>query len=386
MNVLIVHPYLNRGGSEARLLWSVEALKDTHQVTIVTSGGANLGELNAIYGTAIDSSEVNVIETGLPWWIAGLKAGDALKVAWFNRQLRRISPSFDLVLSTYHPVDVRTPTIQFIADFSWDDEERRRLHPEQGWRGFVHGDNSLRHIYLGFAQWLSNSIASADALRESTCVVSNSKFSAAILHKKYGISSRVIYPPVAGEFPIVPSNNRKNRFVALGRISPEKELEKVISIVGKVRDRGHEVELLILGDWESSIYGKDLYQQARARGDWIRFAGDCRGEKKARLLADSKFGIHGCEGEAFGIAVAEMVKAGCISFAPVEGGPAEIVSDSRMLYSDATDAVNKIDLVLQDAELQQKLTLQVKAQGKQYSEKAFMVSVRNIVSEYSRDQ
>ncbi len=386
MNILLVHPCLKRGGSEARLLWSVEALKEAHQLTIATSGGANLDELNATYGTDIDSSEVNVVETGLPWWIVWLKAGDALKVAWFNRQLHRISPGFDLVLSTYHPVDVQIPAIQFIADFSWDDEERRRLHPEQGWRGFVHGDNMLRRIYLGFAQWLSQSLSFTETLRKSACIVSNSQFSAAILRNKYGISSRVIYPPVAGAFPAVPWNHKKNRFIVLGRIVPEKELEKVISIVGQVRDKGHEMELLVLGDWENSGYGKSLQQRAEARGGWVCFAGDCRGEKKARLLAESKFAIHGCEGEAFGIAVAEMMKAGCISFVPAEGGPAEIVNDARMLYSSAADAINKIDLVLRNEGLQRELVAHVEAQGKQYSEQAFMASIRNIVLEYNRDQ
>jgi len=41
--------------------------------------------------------------------------------------------------------------------------------------------------------------------------------------------------------------------------------------------------------------------------------------------ASSRYGIHGAEGEGFGIAIAEMVKAGCVTFAPAVGGPAEIL-------------------------------------------------------------
>ena len=46
--------------------------------------------------------------------------------------------------------------------------------------------------------------------------------------------------------------------------------------------------------------------------------------------------------EAFGISVAEMVKAGAIVFAPNNGGQTEVINSPDLLFSGADDAVRKI--------------------------------------------
>ena len=58
-------------------------------------------------------------------------------------------------------------------------------------------------------------------------------------------------------------------------------------------------------------------------------------------------GIHARPGEAFGIAIAEMIVAGCLPFVPAEGGPSEIVDHNPALVYDTVDeAVEKIDSML----------------------------------------
>ena len=74
-----------------------------------------------------------------------------------------------------------------------------------------------------------------------------------------------------------------------------------------------------------------------------------------RSLTGCRYGIHGREGEAFGIGVAEMVKAGCITFAPAEGGPAEILAHQALLYENDADAVEKISAVLSHDVLREEL-------------------------------
>ena len=70
------------------------------------------------------------------------------------------------------------------------------------------------------------------------------------------------------------------------------------------------------------------------------------GKEKEKLLTGHRFAVHGRREEAFGIAVAEIVKAGCVTFVPDEGGPPEIVGDAALCYADTADAVQKIDAVL----------------------------------------
>lgn len=379
MKIAIVHPWLKFGGSEARALWSVHALKNTCGVTLITSGGADIDRLNAYYGTNLIADEFVILEGGVSNWLKKLSVGDALRGAVFNRWLRKNTEDYDLVISTYNLIDVPVPTIQFIADFSWDDAERRRLHPEQGWRGFLHGDNVFRRLYLVGVKWLSGARSAAQVLQNSACIISNSRFSADILKASYKVDSQVIYPPVVGNFPQVSWEKKKNRFVVLGRISPEKELEKVIQIIEGVREKGHSVHLHILGDWQNSAYGRMLYEQEQEKASWLHFEGDVRGKKKVRLLAESRYAVHGCTGEAFGIAIAEILKAGCVAFVPNEGGPLEIVDDKRLTYSEAIDAVNKIDTVLKDPTQQKELSSKMIYQGDQFSEKKFIEAVQRLV-------
>jgi len=106
------------------------------------------------------------------------------------------------------------------------------------------------------------------------------------------------------------------------------------------------------------------------------------GQEKKGLLAGHRFGIHARTGEPFGIAVAEMVKAGCITFVPVEGGQAEIVNHPDLTYSDVDDAVNKIDRILRDERREDALRLHLKAQGELFSTERFMAGIRAAVEQF----
>ena len=55
--VVIGHPYMGRGGSEARVMWLIEALKQDFDVTVVTTGGWDLAALNSYYGTRVGKTK-----------------------------------------------------------------------------------------------------------------------------------------------------------------------------------------------------------------------------------------------------------------------------------------------------------------------------------------
>ena len=106
------------------------------------------------------------------------------------------------------------------------------------------------------------------------------------------------------------------------------------------------------------------------------------GAEKAQILAACRYGIHGREGEAFGIGVAEMVKAGCITFAPAEGGPAEIVNHEALLYRDDDEAIEKITAVLDQRALRGELIDHLRNQAKHFSPEAFMTGLREAVTTF----
>ena len=62
----MIHPQLRYGGSETGALWSVEALKRDHDVTLITGGKVDLPRLNAYYGTDLRPGEFTIHEVRLP--------------------------------------------------------------------------------------------------------------------------------------------------------------------------------------------------------------------------------------------------------------------------------------------------------------------------------
>ena len=106
------------------------------------------------------------------------------------------------------------------------------------------------------------------------------------------------------------------------------------------------------------------------------------GQAKRELMAHHKFGINGCRREAFGIAVAESVKAGCITFVPNGGGQTEIVGHPMLTFHNHEDAVRKIGTVLSSSHAQENLRDHLAGQAQKLSVETFMGAVREIVFEF----
>ena len=103
------------------------------------------------------------------------------------------------------------------------------------------------------------------------------------------------------------------------------------------------------------------------------------GLDKANILSRHLFGIQARLAEPFGISVAEMIKAGCITFVPNEGGQAEITDHPLLMYGSVDEAVDKIDTVLRKPKLQNELRDHLEIQGARLSANAFMNGIKAAV-------
>ena len=93
------------------------------------------------------------------------------------------------------------------------------------------------------------------------------------------------------------------------------------------------MRLHIVGTDDDRAYTAHIRRLAAADPAWITLHENLARADLAALLARQRYGIHAMEGEHFGIAVAEMVRAGCIVFVPRTGGPIEIVgADERLRF------------------------------------------------------
>ncbi len=333
------------------VMWLIEALKHDYDVTVATTGGWNLAELNAYYGTQVKEDEVKVRIAPVPWPARNLSVA-ALRGACLQCFTRRIAGEYDVRISAYNPTDWGLPAIHFIADFSWHRELRERLDPPTP--GFIYRDSLVRKAYLGLAAAYS-SPSGRDLLHDDV-VIANSRWTADLMRATLGVEcAAVIYPAVWPEIPSFPWDEKEHAFAMIGRIAPEKRVEEAIAILEAVRERGHAVRLHLCGQIKNDLYGRRIAQLCREHADWIVAEGRVAGAKKTQILTHCRYGIQTRSAEPFGISVAEMVKAGAIVFAPNDGGQAEILGHPGLLFADVNEGVEKIDAVLTQSSLQSAL-------------------------------
>lgn len=380
--VAIVHGRLGHGGSEAAVMWGMEALKHDFSVSVVTAGEVDLPELNRFYGTNLTSDDFIVRSIKMPATLSHLRAGDAIRGAFFARAVHSIVAEYDVLISAYGPSDFGVPAIQYVQDFHWDETLRRQFDPPpNGTRSWFHKYRWLRRLYLRLCSSVSYS-SGRNVFSGDDVMVAVSQWIGARLYDRRGAFASVLYPAVIGTFVDVPHQSRRNDFVCIGRISPQKRIERMIRIIEKVRSRGHDVRLRIIGPLDHSPYSRTIASLARRYPEWALLEGRRAADEKAQIMAECRYGLHGREGEAFGIAVAEMVKAGCVTFAPVEGGQAEIVDHQALLYRDDDDAVEKIIAVLKNDSLRADLSHHLRRQAEKFSAEDFMVGLRETVESF----
>ena len=100
------------------------------------------------------------------------------------------------------------------------------------------------------------------------------------------------------------------------------------------------------------------------------------------LIEESRYGIHGMENEHFGMAVAELQRAGCVTFVHNSGGPVEIIGGrEEQLYRDEEEAAAKIDAVLSSEVLQTELHQHACSRRELFTLERFQDEIRAAVRE-----
>ncbi len=381
----IIHPHLiESGGSEAVALYIAEALKKKYEVILLTAYAAPLEQLNRYYGTSLTSDEVKIIEHPYSIFLRRIKAFDAIQGALFSRFYKKFSDTFDLLISAYNKVHCMNKCIEFVADFSFNDKLRRKYNPPmKGIKALIYGGNFLRKTYLLISRILGGG---SKYHFSKKLTVSNSKWTAKIMKEQLGINCRVIYPPVIGEFPEIPWNEKEDGFVYIGRLIPKKGIDFIIKVLEKVRIKGWNIHLHIIGPLENTHYVKYLKNLVKKKGKWIKLEGAKYNEEKQYFLARHKYGISAHTNEPFGISVAEMVKAGCIVWVPDGGGQIEIVNHPDLIFVEIDDAVDKIIAILKDDKKQRILRTHLAKQAEKFTVDKFKKEVKKLVKNYFKNE
>ena len=375
--LLLVDPLFHpKGGGPAVAFWALEALKHEYDVTVLAWRDVDIEAGNYWFGTRLKPGEFRVETPLVPVrWLGDLidrVDPDPFSVQRWSlmmRVVRRIAPRFDVVVTTNGEADFGVPAIQYVH-FPYIANGARNLkdHPlvKRPWQ-----------IISGFT------FAGAKANR----TLVNSDWTASEYQSRYGTCTYTLYPPVPGDFEHVPWAEREEGFVCVGRYNGDKRLELIIQILAAVRRRRPRVHLHLVGaPMPEEPGGVEYYQRlcrlAEENSDWIFMEEGLSRDGLRDLLVRHRYGIHAKVEEHFGIGVAELVRAGCITFTHRSGGQVEIIDNDRLLFEDKPDAVERILAVLEKSELQGELQDHMARQARLYSAEQFAQGLRGHVAAF----
>jgi len=296
------------------------------------------------------------------------------------RRCKQMRNRYDLLLSAEMEADFGAPGIQYIhfPELSAFYRPTPSLQTRRWWRfscDLLRGEVPLWKAVAGY---------SFESMR-SNLTVTNSHWIGDLVRSVYGIEPITLYPPAGGDFEPLPWSERTNGFVSIGRITASKRFDWIIETLSRVRSHNPEVKLYIVGSIDTGpdavAYLCRLRTLVQANAEWVELHENISRVELIELLQRNRYGIHAHIAEHFGIAVAEILLAGCIPFVYNSGGPSEIVGyDPRITYSSGGEAVSKILSVMNDSVLQEEIRSSLESRAGLFTAERFMQEFRTIVA------
>jgi glycosyltransferase involved in cell wall biosynthesis len=372
MRILFAQPSLQPpGGGNAVAAWMAQALEAEHEVTLLTWSALDLGAVDRFNGTRLAAGRFRTLRVPGAWrWPVEPVPVPAhlLRTALLLRAARRHAAAHDLVVSANNESDFGRPGVQYVH-YPWNVftpavQHLRWYHPR-----------ALVRLYAALCRAVSR--FSPEGMRTNVTLV-NSDWTGRVVQRRYGVPTRTVHPPVATGFAAVPWEAREPGFVCIGRIAPEKALDRVLDVVAAVRREVPAVRLHLVGTPEHRAYYGHIARRARAED--VTLHHDLSRADLVALMTRQRYGLHGMPEEHFGMAVAEMVAAGCIVWAPDSGGPVEILGDARLTYGSLEEAVAKILRVLRSPAEQAALRAHLAARVPRFSPERFVREIRAVVA------
>jgi len=354
-NIAILHPAFGWGGAEAVCMWIIKALKNDFHINLITNGmDVNFNKINSFFGMDFSKDDFKIIKLK-KYPLEGYILSSHLAQRYFKKHKRE----YDLAISTNNEMDLGTMGIQYVHfPIMLKTEEKNNLY---------------KKIYYLVSSYLSGYDREK---MKSNFTLTNSFWTQKMIKKAYGIESKVIYPPIE-DISGVSWDKRENGFLCIGRIAPEKKIEKVFAILREIKKTFSDVHLHIIGAYGDKEYLEKIQSLTKNDKSWIFFNLNISRDELKELVSLHKYGIHAMEEEHFGMVVAEMIKAGCIVFVPRGGGQVEIVGkDERIVYSDTDEAIRKIENVLHNHSIQTEILKKLASLGQLFSEERFMQDIR----------
>ena len=353
--------------------WMVHALAGRHRIDTLTLREWSPVATNAFYGTAIPDEPIVRRVVPRPWrWLAGVSNERAyrLRMATLLRHARSLSAHYDLLITADDYGAFAQPGIQYV-------HFPAVLSPVPARFAVMVG------AYFRFCDWW---LGLPWSRAHDNLTLTNSQWTA---DRLVGAGeTRVLYPPVVDTGPGEPWATRSNTFLCVGRFHESKRIEVAISIVRQLR--AHHIpdaRLILVGSAVNARYMRRIKRAAAGHGDWIEIREDLSRTELTALMGRSRYGVQAMEGEHFGMATAEMIRAGCIVFPHRSGGSVEVVDNApELLWNSEEEAVAHASAVARDSLLRDLLLARLGRHAQRFSAERFVTEFRGIVDDWQRPQ
>lgn len=371
------------GGGNCVSAWALQALCEEWDVTLLCETAPDFETVNRYYGTQLEQSSFKV--RTLPWLLRMIGQLDPRPqsiwpLVWLIRISRRIGGNFDLLMSVANEVDLGRRCIQYThyPIYAQWMPVIRKYAGTAAWnrfKGLMRGE---------YRPWMV-ATGTVPGRIEKNLFLANSQWTARLIQSHYAVDPKVLYPPVRLAASTLPWAQRELAFAMLGRLSENKRQSLAIDLLEKVRERGHAIELHIIGDPDPNDRGacaSSIQQRATEAGDWAHVHVSVTRQELDSILSRCRFGLHMREEEHFGIAISEMMSFGCIVFVPNGGGQVEIAgADSGLIFDSMDDAAERICRLLEDDSCQLELSARQQERARRFSSDKFMARLKKIASE-----
>ena len=383
-HVLVVHSRLETdppSGGVGLCCWAIEALLDMGlRVTLLVPQTPDVRKLDSQFGTSLAEREFDIVVT--PLGLAGVMRGilprlGLLEHAAISRHAASLCKKLkaDICFGTSNEMTFPVPWATYTHFPALCDER-----PEIDFRAYhasaiaVRAYRSLCKAILRFEK--------GDFARGIQMV--NSGFIRDLFREVHGVEPRVVAPPAPGDFPRLDWDAKDDAFGMIGRFAPEKALPDAIRIVDLVRrNTGRQLELRLYGAWDcQGVERREIEDCIARHSDFVRVEAGLSRKELLTALGRLRYGLHAMQGEHFGMAVAELLRAGAIPFVPNSGGPKAIVGDrEELLWSTVEEAADKIAALISEPKRAAGLHRQLRGEGEEYSEAAFMQNIQGVAQE-----
>ncbi len=371
------------GGKEAVFAWALQAACARHEVTVFTwSAAVNVAGFNRQYGTSLKAQDFGVRRPGVLWRLLCrlLAAFDpdpaTIQPAMLLMRLAKRQPqTFDLAIACEMEADLGLPGVQYIH-YPWLEQFAPALEAYDELRGW----GKVKALFSGQIRpwmWIGDfSLRRMRANRTAT----NSVWTGRRIRAAYGIESTPVYPPAAGVVRQVPWEERENGFLCIGRIHRDKRLEWLLEALEPLRAEVEDLHLHIVGKVESPKYFGQIQELVEDHASWVTLHPNLSRGELQDLAVQQRYGVHAMVDEHFGIAIAEMLGAGCIPFVHDSGGAVEIVQqDPRVVYRCAEELRARILRIVRNPLEQSALREDLGRSAERFSPEKFMSDFLRVV-------